>query len=231
MRALLYGVSAQRPTHSLFLAGQELPLEARMGGIFLGFLSAVGLLAVLGRLRARRLPPGALALGCSALVLLTALDGLNAFLFDGQLPHAYPPSTAARLLTGLGAGLGLGLLAVPVVAGVVWRRPIDQPSVEDFVELLIALAVVGVIGAILLIGPAPLLWPAAVLMLLSVVVAFGLANLYILTLGGGRLNQASTVSDLAGPLVSALGLALLELAGLSALRTWLAMTLNLTWGF
>ena len=202
-----------------------------MGGVFLGFLSAVGLLAVLGRLRARRLPPGGLALGCSALVLLTAIDGLNAFLFDGQLPHAYPPSTPARLLTGLGAGLGLGLLAVPVIAGVVWRRPVDEPSVDDLIELLMGLAVVGVIGAVLLIGPAPLLWPAAALMLLSVLVAFGLANLYLLTLLAGRLNQASTVSELAGPLLSALGLALLELAGLSALRTWLATTFNLTWGF
>jgi hypothetical protein len=202
-----------------------------MGGVFLGFLSAVCLLAVLGRLRARRLPIGWLWGACLGLVVLTAVDGLNAFLFDGGLPHVYAPSTPARLLSGLAAGLGLGLLAVPVVAGVVWRRPVDEPSVADSVELLLALAVVGVIGAVLLIGPAPLLWPAAVLMLLSVVVAFGLANLYLLTLVGSRWNQAVVLADLFGPLVSALGLALVELAGLSALRTWLAATYNLTWGF
>jgi uncharacterized membrane protein len=224
-------VSAQRPTHSLFLAGQELPLEARMGGIFLGFLSAVGLLAVLGRLRARRLPPGWLCVLCLALVVLTGVDGLNAFLFDGGLPHLYSPSTPARLLTGLAAGLGLGLLAVPVVAGVLWRKPLDEPALGDPLELAFALVTVGVIGAILLIGPAPLLWPAAVLMLVSVLVAFGLANLYALTLASGRLNQALALSDLSGPLLSALGLALVELAALSALRTWLATTLNLTWGF
>jgi hypothetical protein len=215
----------------VFLAGQELPLEARMGGIFLGFLCAVGLLGLLGRLRARRLPSGWLSVACWALIALTGLDGLNAFFFDGQLPHLYAPSTPPRLLTGLGAGLGLGLLAVPVVAGVVWRAPVDEPSVGDGVELLAALIVAGLVGAVLLIGPAPLLWPAAVLMLLSVLVAFGLANLYVLVLAAGSGNQALTFSDVAGPALSALGLALVELAALSALRTWLATMLNVTWGF
>jgi hypothetical protein len=202
-----------------------------MGGIFLGFLSAVVLLALLGRLRARRLPPGLLGLACWALLILTGVDGLNAFLFDGQLPHLYAPGTPPRLLTGLGAGLGLGFLAVPVVAGVAWRRPLDEPSIADSLELGFALVAVGVLGTVLLIGPAPLLWPAAILMLISVVVAFGVANLYILTLAAGRANQAIMLSDLYGPLLSALGLALVELAGLSALRSWLATTFNLTWGF
>src|ERR1700692_4126648 len=88
-RALLYGVSAQRPSHSLFVSGEQLPLEARMGGIFLGFLCAVLLLVVLGRMRASQPPGGLLALLCWSLVALTGLDGLNAFLFDGNLPHLY----------------------------------------------------------------------------------------------------------------------------------------------
>jgi hypothetical protein len=202
-----------------------------MGGIFLGFLLAVALLGLLGRLRARRLPPGWVGAVCWALIALTGLDGLNAFLFDGQLPHLYAPATPPRLLTGLGAGLGLGLLAVPVVAGVVWRRPLDEPSVSDGLELLAGLILVGLLGAVLLIGPAPLLWPAALGMLLSVLVAFGLANLYVLVLAAGRANQATRLQDLSGPLLSALGLALVELAVLSALRTWLATTFHFTWGF
>jgi hypothetical protein len=202
-----------------------------MGGIFLGFLVAVGLLALLGRLRARRLPAGWLSLACWVLVAFTGLDGLNAFLFDGGLPHLYTPVTASRLLTGLGAGLGLACVAVPVVAGVVWRRPIDEPALADVLELLAGLVAVGVVGAVLLIGPAPLLWPAALAMLLSVLVAFGMANLYLLVLVGGRANQAAAFSDLSGPLLSALGLALLELAALSTLRTWLAATFGLSWGF
>src|SRR5437667_11233498 len=46
LRVLLNGVSAQRPTHSVFLGGEQLPLEARMGGVFLGFLCATLLIVV-----------------------------------------------------------------------------------------------------------------------------------------------------------------------------------------
>src|SRR5258708_27412076 len=97
-----------------------------MGGIFLGFLCAVVLVFALGRLRSSQPPRGVLGLACWALIALTGLDGLNAFLFDGNLAHLYPPSTALRLLTGLGAGLGVGGIAVPVIAGVGWARPLHE---------------------------------------------------------------------------------------------------------
>src|SRR5438105_7408121 len=145
LRALLYGVSAQQPSHSVFVGDQQLPLEARMGGIFLGFLCALILITVLGRLRASDPPSGLSGLACWFLIALTGLDGLNAFLFDGNLPHLYSPSTPLRLLTGLGAGLGVGLMAVPVVASVVWQRPAEDASVEDPVELIAGLALVALV--------------------------------------------------------------------------------------
>ena len=228
LRDLLYGVSAQRPSHSLFLGGQQLPLEARMGGIFLGFLCAVVLLGLLGRLRAGHPPGGWLGLACWLLIAQTGLDGLNAFLFDGNLPHAYAPSTIVRLFSGLSAGLGLGLLAVPVVASVVWSRPADEASVEDPLELGAGLAGAALLGGLILAGAASLLWPVALAMLAAVLVAFGLANLYVLALVTGR--RAVHGAAARGLLVSSLGLALLELAGLSVLRTWLISAFGITWG-
>jgi uncharacterized membrane protein len=230
LRALLYGVSAQRPSHSLFLNGEQLPLEARMGGIFLGFLCAAAYLALLGRLRASYPPGGLIGIACWVLIALTGLDGLNAFLFDGRLPHLYPPSTAARLLTGLGAGLGLGFLALPVVASVVWRRSVDAPALEDIIELAVALAATALIGVLLLFGLPPLLWPTALSMLLSVLIAFGAANLYLIVQATGRSRRASQPADAVGLAVSSVGLALLELAGLSALRSWLVTSYGFTWG-
>jgi uncharacterized membrane protein len=230
IRALLYGVSAQRPSHSVYLGGEQLPLEARMGGIFLGFLCAVAVVIVFGRLRASRPPAGALGMACWTLVALTGLDGLNAFFSDGGLAHLYAPNLALRLLTGLGAGLGLGLMSVPVVASVVWSQPTDDASIEDPVELLGALAVAGLVGALLLAGVGVLAWPFALAMLAGVVVAFGVANLYVIVLATRRLHQAATLASLAGGLTASLGLTLLELGALSGLRNLLIAAFGFSWG-
>ena len=227
---MLNGVSAQRPSHSVFIGGEQLPLEARMGGIFLGFLCAVALVLVFGRLRASQPPHGALGLACWALVALTGLDGLNAFLFDGNLPHLYTPNTALRLLTGLAAGLGVGLMAVPVVAGAVWAQPTDEASVEDPLELLGGLVLVGLVGALVLVGVGVLLWPIALAMLAGVIVAFGVANLYIILLATGRAHQALSLAETRGGLISSFGLTLLELGALAALRSFLAATYGFSWG-
>jgi uncharacterized membrane protein len=229
-RTLLYGVSAQRPSHSMFLGGEQLPLEARMGGIFLGFLCSVALIWVLGRLRASQPPAGLIGLACWILIVLTGLDGLNAFLFDGNLPHLYAPSTALRLLTGLGAGLGVGLMAVPVVAGAVWSRSLPVASIEEPLELLGGLVLAGLVGGLALASVGVLLWPIALAMLAGVLVAFGVANLYVIVLLTGRVHQAIGLADVRGCLISAFGVALLELGALSALRGVLIAAFGLTWG-
>ena len=201
-----------------------------MGGIFLGFLCAVALVTFLGRLRASQPPRGVPGVACWTLIALTGIDGLNAFFFDGSLPHLYAPNTALRLLTGLGAGLGVGLMAVPVVAGVVWANPSDEASIEDPIELLGGLALAGLIGGLILVGVNALLWPIAVAMLLGVLAAFGVANLYVLSLVSGRAREAVSLASLRGGLISSLGLALLEIGGLAALRGLLVATYGFSWG-
>ena len=230
LRALLYGVSAQRPSHSLFLGGQQLPLEARMGGIFLGFLCALVLVALLGRLRAGKTPSAWLGFACWVLIALTGIDGLNAFFYDGSIPHFYTPNTALRLLTGLCAGLGLGLMAMPSVASVVWSRPSDEASIEDPTELLGGLAIAGLVGALILAGVGARAWPIAVGMLAGVVVAFGVANLYLVSLVTRRVRQARDLAELRGGIIASFGLTLLELGGLAALRGFLIASYGFSWG-
>jgi hypothetical protein len=67
-------------------------------------------------------------------------------------------------------------------------------------------------------------------MLAGVVGAFGVANLYLIVLATRRIGQAAGFADLRGGLLSSLGLTLLELGALSALRGWLAVAFGSTWG-
>lgn len=227
LRALLFGLSPQRPQHSLFIGGEPLPLEARMAGIFLGFGAGLAWLALLRRLNARGSPRAGAAFTCWGLVLLMALDGLNAVLFDGRLPHAYVPNTAARLLTGLGAGYAFALLALPVIAAVVWKNAMED-TVADPLETLLGLAAVYLVGAMLLADVAILLWPVAVLTVASVVGGFTTANLYLLALARGR-RFAATWLDLASPTVAAVGLALIEVAAFGGVR-WILAAQGASWG-
>ncbi len=221
LRAVLYGVSAQRPSHSLFVGGEQLPMEARMGGLFMGFALAVLVAALLGRLRSARGPLPLAALACWGLILATGVDGANAFLFDGRLPHLYDPSTPARLLSGLGAGYGLGFLALPVIAERAQRDTLDEPVLLDVLELAAGLVVALLLGAALLGDVAALLWPAALLMLASVLVGFTLANRYLLALLPGGRRAAGGLPPV--------GFALVELAVFGALRGAMAAA-GITWG-
>jgi hypothetical protein len=122
------------------------------------------------------------------------------------------------------------LMSVPVVASVVWSQPTDEASIEDPVELLAALAMAGLVGALLLAGVGVLVWPFALAMLAGVIVAFGVANLYMLVLATGRLRQAATLANLAGGLIGSLGLTLVELGALSGLRSLLIAAFGFSWG-
>ena len=63
-----------------------------------------------------------------------------------------------------------------------------------------------------------------------IVVAFGVANLYVIVLTTGRLRQAATLASLSGGLIGSLGLTLLELGALSGLRSFLIAAFGFSWG-
>lgn len=222
LRALLSGVSAGRPSHSLFMDGEMLPLEARMGGIFLGFLAVMLVQAARGRLDTPRLPVRAVRAACWALLAAMALDGLNAFVFDGGLPHVYPPTTGVRLVTGLLAGGSLAHLALPVSARMLLGPSRATRTGATLLDGLLSLGALLLLGLLLLWGAPWLLWPVALAMVAAVVAAFAVANVAILARG--------RQTHLTGTLVAAIGLAFVELAALGALRAWLATGLGLTWG-
>ncbi|MCA9879113.1 MAG: DUF2085 domain-containing protein, partial [Thermomicrobiales bacterium] len=133
---LLQGVCAQRPSHSLWLAGQPLPVDARMTGTYLGAASALLWYLLLGRgQHAGRFTRGMWAL-LGIMVSIMALDGLNSLASDLDLPLAYTPSNGLRLVTGLLAGVAIGALLSHLAVLTMARRPRGGWSASSSAMLL-----------------------------------------------------------------------------------------------
>ncbi|MFL5760857.1 MAG: DUF2085 domain-containing protein [Thermomicrobiales bacterium] len=138
---VLHGLCAQRPSHTLFLGGQPLPFDARMTGIYGGFLAAGLYFVARGRYRASRIPsiPTIILLGLSVSAL--AIDGTNSLLLDMLLWHPYEPDNRLRLLTGLLTGIALAAVVTFLLASTLWRSPRNDVRVVsgpgDFAWLLL----------------------------------------------------------------------------------------------
>src|SRR5262245_4467600 len=88
----LHGLCAQRPSHSFLLGGERLPFDARMTGIYGGFLGAANYLGARRRYRAAGLPSwptiGVLVL----FVGVMGADGFNSLFQDMGWRHFYEPA-------------------------------------------------------------------------------------------------------------------------------------------
>lgn len=215
---LLSGINPQRPGHSLFIDGAQLPLEARVGGIFTGFMAALAMFVLLGRERAIRYPRGKLAAALLAGVALLALDGTNALLHDLGRGYLYPPSNPLRYATGLLCGLALAAFALPSVASVLWLEGEDQAPLEHPAEWLAALGVLTLVWLLVVADIAPLLYPVALAHLAGTLLAFTLGNLYLLSLVRRRPWEAADWRGALRPLLTCGLLGLAELALLATLR-------------
>ena len=229
LAALVMGICPQRPGHSIFLGGTQLPLEARMVGIFAGFL--IGWLAnwLTGRGLAGRLGRGWVLPLTIGLILPLGADGLNALARDVRLPTPYPPNNDLRLLTGLLAGFGLSVFLTPIVASIVWHRPSDRVVIAGFRDLWPGVAGLGTVFLATRSGWSLFYYPVSLLAVAGVIAVLGCLNVILLLVVTNRDGRISRPSDLLGWLGFAAALAILELIGLGLLRWWATATLGLRW--
>jgi uncharacterized membrane protein len=228
LHLLVQGVNAQRPGHSFFVGGVQLPLEARMGGLFMGFLVAVLVVLLAGRARAALIPPWPASGVLAAFVGALALDGVNAAAYDRGLLLFYAPDNGLRLATGLLAGLAVGAFAWPALASRLWREPEADAPFTSAEELGFGLALLGAVYLAIQVDLAALLWPLALLGVAGVLVSFSVANAFLaLALGGA--TRAEGWREAALPLSVGLSLTIIELVALAALRGWAETSLGVRW--
>lgn len=215
----LHGLCAQRPSHSLRLGVDTLPLDARMTGLYIGAATTAAWLFAVGKLRATNAPPIRVIALLTLFVAALGVDGFNALLTDLEAPHLYAPSNVLRLITGTLSGVALGVALTYLVGVSVWSRGGGAQCVVDRPAKLIAPAgIAAALGGLALSGLPILYAPFAVGLLLAAIFVFSVMGLVLLTLLTNRGWSYSTYREL-GPLaVAAFVAGLSIIGGLAALR-------------
>jgi uncharacterized membrane protein len=217
--ALMHGICAQTPSHTLLMGDGRLPFDARMTGIYLGFIVAFGSLLLFGRHRyAGFLSPGSLV-AVLAIAGTMALDGFNSLFTDLQLPTLYQPDNRLRLFTGMGAGVGLAVMLTMLLGMSLWRRPRVSLRVTDRWWQPLALYAIGIpFGLLLLSGRSFLFGPATLLLVVSAVAAFSGLSMVAIVMIRGRENTFDRAIDLQPQIVWGLAGGVAIVAMLAAFR-------------
>lgn len=217
--ALLHGVCAQRASHSLWLGGVALPMDARMTGIYLGaFVTMVWLLAT-GRMPAARFLRRPIITVLGAFVAIMGLDGFNALLADIGLFHLYQPSNVLRLLTGIACGVSLGVAACHVFSTAWWNgKRVDAKKILRPIDVVWPLSISVTLAVPALTGLGILLTPYTVGLVIAVVWVIWLVISAVVVVAIGEPRSMRVDRELAPAAIAAIGLTLTMIVGLAAAR-------------
>ncbi len=207
--AVLHGLCAQQPSHSFYFGEQRLPFDARMTGIYGGFLLTCLFLLARGRWRKAGVPPASIIVVVAGFVLALGFDGFNSMLKDMRLWYLYEPSNTYRIITGLLTGVAMAVF-IWMLTGQAGFRATEtsmQPILTSFRELSVLLIGLGLFTLIVLTNWSPLRIPLTVLLMTSAVLTLTGLMLGFVLLVSRTENIAMDTWQLARPATFALLLA------------------------
>jgi uncharacterized membrane protein len=213
MHWLGFGLCHQLPARSFIAGGHQLPVCARDTGIYMGFVVALALTALLERGRRRTGMPPAWLLGVgAAFVLAMAWDGVTSY------AGLRETTNLIRLVTGVGTGFALTLVVVPILNGQLWdRRSTGRVLDEPLSGVAWCLAAPLTVAALWWGGP-PLGAGYAAVVAIAVLITFSTVNLVVISLIPRFENRAGRLRDAWPALAVALAVTLVELAAADSLR-------------
>lgn len=206
------------PERSLVIDGRQLPLCARCTGIYIGLLAGWTWLMLRRRLRATQLPSRPITVVLVAFIGLMGIDGLNSLAILAGLPHLYETQNWMRVFTGMLYGIAASLLLTPYVMVTLWREPSGDPSMENWVELLLLVNAGAALAMLALTEASFLLWPLVIVSVAGVLGLMGLMNVSIVSMLAGRVNVFAGWRDWLVPGLAGVALTLAELTAIAAMR-------------
>lgn len=231
--AVGYAVCHRLDSHSLHLAGVQLPLCARCTG---EFNAAALVLIFQGVLSPRRslLPRRGIIAVLGMLFLAFAIDGSNSYLalmksvYAGPLasvPNLYVTNNATRVLTGSGMGLAMAGILYPMYNQSIWRAPVEARALGwRQVGVLVAALVLIDLG--MLTENPLILYPVAVLSAVGVLALLTMVFSIVWVMIMRQDNTFERLGQLWLPALAGLTLGLLLILGIDLMR----LSLTHTWG-
>lgn len=226
--ALLHGLCAQTPSHTLVFGERPLPFDARMTGIYGGVALTVLGLARTGRLLAWGTPPARIIVLLGSLVALMGVDGTNSLLRDLGVWHPYEPSNAFRVLTGFGAGAALAVALCWLLGSTLWRLGSGEAGVRGPGDLGIPIVGLPVFAALLAWRPEWLHLPVSMLLVLSAWMTVSILMLVMVLLVFRMDGEVQRLDQLHVPVAIASLFALAVMLGLAGGRYWVEQQFGLT---
>ncbi len=222
-----YALCHRITERSFTINGRQFPLCARCTGMYLGVALILLLIFLSGRMRRSELPPFPLLLILLGLIGLMGIDGINSYShFFPDAPHLYTPQNWLRLLTGMGTGVAMGLLILPVLAQTLWRKANFLPVVTTGRERLLILFLAGLLVLLILSNRPTILYVLALgstVGLLFIVATLNTIVLLVITRRDGRVESGL---ETAVPILIGLIFAIVELSAISVSRLLLTGTMT-----
>jgi uncharacterized membrane protein len=223
----LHGLCAQRPSHSLYFGGEALPFDARMTGIYGGFLVTAGYFVARRRFRPFRLPPARVTALLALFVGAMAIDGTNSLLVDLGLRHWYAPDNRLRVATGLLTGVALATVLAFLLATTLWRDGAwRQAPIGGVRELLAVTALQIPLAVAVSSGVEVLFAPLALALVLAALLVVGALVLVVVVLVSRRDRTFEGVRQLHVPMTVSLLIGLTVMAAFAGGRVLLERLTN-----
>ncbi len=218
----LHGLCAQRPSHTYTFNGRLLPFDARMTGIYSGFLVTTLMLFLSGAHRWCRPPSISRLALLGVLGGVMAIDGFNSFLKDLAVPYLYEPKNWLRLVTGMSSGIVLGFALCFLIASSVWKS-VDtrRQTLDQLRSIPVIILLWTPIGLAIMSGWGPLYVPLTLMFVFAAALALTMLSLVILVILRKRDFTFAGVQNLGGYGLAALALAVFLMGLLSVGRTLL----------
>lgn len=226
--AILHGLCAQTPSHTISFEGQMLPFDARMTGIYGGFLITLGTIAASGKLFCFGNPPKRVIAVLAVLVGLMAVDGFNSLLTDLMLWHPYESGNGLRVATGYGTGVALAVALGWLLASSAWNLGSSSAAIGRLRDLVAPGVGLVAFGLVLIASPGWLHFSVSMLLVLSAWTTVTMLMLVIVLLSLKLDSQVRQFRHLHVPVAISALLAVSVMIGLAGARFWAERTFGIS---